>query len=425
MRALAGFALGAALGAFLAAVPSVRADDTAKFRLKPGAAGKLCLDCHVDFQDVAKLPHVHTPVKAGQCAECHDPHASEHGKLLAATPDKICATCHGSMVPDGAASAHDTVVAGKCASCHDPHGSQNKNNLIRAGNDLCLGCHDGVKTALAAATNHHTPVDQNCLGCHDPHASKEAEALLLKPAPALCLGCHKTDQPGFAKAHVNYPVSRANCMSCHDPHGSSSKGILWASVHAPVQNKMCAQCHEAPGASGALAVKKTAPDLCRGCHNELFVEIASQNRVHWPVVDQSACFNCHEPHAAKTAKLLKAPQKQLCGSCHTDSVARQEKSLVKHPPIEQGECSTCHAAHGSNATFLLPAATPVELCGTCHDWQKHSSHPIGDKIVDQRNPNLRLDCESCHRSHGSAFKSFAHYDVKNELCTQCHTQFTR
>jgi predicted CXXCH cytochrome family protein len=49
---------------------------------------------------------VHTPVKAGDCADCHDPHASEHGKLLEAEPERICAKCHGSMVPDKANSAH-------------------------------------------------------------------------------------------------------------------------------------------------------------------------------------------------------------------------------------------------------------------------------------------------------------------------------
>jgi len=46
-------------------------------------------------------------------------------------------------------------------------------------------------------------------------------------------------------------------------------------------------------------------------------------------------------------------------------------------------------------------------------------------VVDKRNPNLQLDCESCHRTHGTAFKSFAHYDTKGELCTQCHIQYTR
>ena len=167
-RAAPGAALALVLLA-ASAVPALAQNDE-KFRLKPGAAGKLCLDCHVDFQEVVKRASVHTPVKGGRCASCHAPHAADHGKLLATTADAICATCHGTMVPDGAASAHRTVVEGRCVSCHDPHASSNPALLVRAGNELCLECHADVKSSLASATHRHAPVDRNCLGCHDPHA---------------------------------------------------------------------------------------------------------------------------------------------------------------------------------------------------------------------------------------------------------------
>ena len=95
------------------------------------------------------------------------------------------------------------------------------------------------------------------------------------------------------------------------------------------------------------------------------------------------------------------------------------------PPIDDGECMSCHTPHASDRPFLFAGANQLEVCGNCHDWQQHSSHPLGDKAVDMRNPNLRVDCESCHRSHGTAFPHFAHADTKGDLCTQCHTQFTR
>lgn len=407
-----------------AAVAPVRAQNEAQFHLKPGASGKLCLDCHVEFQEVVKKASVHTPVKGGQCVSCHSPHVSDHGKLLAASPDAICATCHGTMIPAAAASAHRPVTEGQCVSCHDPHASPNKANLIRAGNDLCLECHAGVKSSLESATHRHAPVDRNCLECHDPHASKDTRSLLHKAPPALCLDCHKPAQPGFAQAHMNYPVSKSDCTSCHDPHGSGNRGILWATVHDPVRNKMCAQCHGDPAAA-QMTMKHIGSELCRGCHNSLFLEIGSKNRLHWPVLDGKACANCHEPHASKASNLLSAPQKQLCGSCHQDSIARQDRSLTKHPPVDKGECSSCHLPHASDATFLFATADDKETCGTCHDWSGHTAHPIGDAAVDQRNPNLRVDCSSCHRSHGTPFKRFAHADVKGDLCMQCHTQITR
>jgi predicted CXXCH cytochrome family protein len=408
----------------VAVAAPARAQDEAKFHLKPGAAGRLCLGCHVEFQDIVKKPFVHTPVKSGQCAGCHSPHAADHGKLLADSPDAVCATCHGAMVPAGAKSAHDAVAEGRCVSCHDPHASPNKANLIRAGNDLCLGCHAEMKSSLESATHRHAPVDRNCLGCHDPHASKDATSLLVKASPSLCLDCHKATQPGFAQAHMGYPVAAADCTSCHDPHGSGNRGILWANVHQPVLNRMCSQCHGEP-ARGQVTVKRAGSDLCRGCHNDLMLEIGSKNRVHWPLLDKAACGNCHEPHASRTAKLLAAPQKQLCGSCHPDSLARQDRSVTKHPPVNEGECSVCHSPHASDATFLLATADDRQTCGTCHDWSGHSAHPIGESAVDQRNPNLRVTCESCHRSHGTAFKHFAHGDVKGELCMQCHTWISR
>jgi predicted CXXCH cytochrome family protein len=223
---------------------------------------------------------------------------------------------------------------------------------------------------------------------------------------------------------MKYPVAKSDCTSCHDPHGSSNEGILWAAVHEPVRNRMCSQCHDDP-AAGPPTLKRAGADLCRGCHNDLMLEIGSKNRVHWPVLDQKACANCHEPHAAKTPDLLSAPQKQLCGGCHQDSIARQDRSVTKHPPVEDGECTSCHLPHASDATFLFASADDKEVCGTCHDWSGHSAHPIGEAAVDQRNPNLRLGCVSCHRSHGTPNLHFAHGDVKGELCMQCHTQFTR
>ena len=417
-------AIALLLCAVVAAAPA-KDDKNAKFKLKPGASGNLCVECHTGFQDTLKLPFVHTPVKAGNCADCHDPHASEHGKLLEEEPDRICAKCHGSMVPDQAKSAHEPVVKGQCVACHDPHASAQKAVLKTSGNALCLSCHQDLGTAIQAATHRHNPVDKNCLGCHDPHASTPAVALLKKASPALCLDCHKPDAPNFAKRHMNYPVTGADCASCHDPHGSSNDGILWASVHSPVSKGMCNQCHNAAGTPDALKVKRPGGELCRGCHVDTFNAIQAKNQVHWPVTDRRACANCHAPHASRTARLLAAPQGTLCGSCHQDAIKRQQTSLVKHAPIEAGDCSTCHDPHASNAIPLLAGADQFEVCGACHDWKTHSAHPIGDKVVDQRNKNLTLDCASCHRTHGTPIAHMAHFDPKRELCVQCHTDLSR
>ncbi len=408
-----------------AAAPAAPSQEGGKYRLKAGAKGKACLTCHPNFEETLAQPFVHSPVRNGDCSDCHSPHASEHGKLLSDEPNRICATCHADIVPDKAASAHPDVVAGNCVKCHDPHASKNKGVLLKAGNELCLSCHADIARGLEGAKFKHHPVSQSCLSCHTPHSGAKTDHLLAKAVPELCVGCHKTEQPAFQKAHLGYPVAKADCGSCHDPHGSSQPAILWANVHAPVKNRMCVQCHQPAGGPDALKIKRTGIDACKACHSETVNAALGMNRVHWPVVDRVACLNCHGPHATRAPKLLLADEKKVCGSCHADALARQERSLTKHQPVEDGMCSTCHAPHASNAVSLLAGKDLGEVCGQCHDWGKHSAHPSGPKVADPRNRNLALDCSSCHRNHGTAFKHLAHADTKRDLCVMCHTNMGR
>src|SRR5690606_35887207 len=130
----------------------------------------------------------------------------------------------------------------------------------------------------------------------------------------------------------------------------------------------------------------------------LFNEVSAKNRVHWPMFSEKGCASCHQPHASRQKALLNKPMLSTCGQCHADTIRRQEKSPTKHEPIKEGECTVCHSPHASDNEHLFVEKSLVELCGTCHDWQKHSSHPIGDKAIDPRNRNLTVNCLSCHRS---------------------------
>lgn len=405
-------------------VPSV-AGAKGVFKLKNGAEGKLCLECHEDFKKKLKEPHVHTPLAEGECIGCHNPHTSSNDQLMAAKPNDICYQCHDGMVPDGTVSAHKVVIDGQCTACHDPHASANRMNLIRAGSELCYGCHQELGSKISNSKFQHSPVKKDCLRCHNPHASTENKALLVKGVPELCKSCHRTDRKTFKNLHMNYPVGEADCTSCHDPHGSNMAAILYNNVHEPVAKRMCKQCHAAPDAAKPLKLKQAGYKSCQGCHYDMLTETLNQKRVHWPVVDKRGCLNCHTPHASAASGLLLEPQKTLCAECHADTVARQERSSTKHPPVDEGKCSTCHAPHGSDNQFIMNQASVMDICGTCHDWQGHSSHPIGDKVIDPRNQNITLQCLSCHRSHGTEHKHFLYYETTNEMCIQCHTGFRR
>ncbi|PLY01272.1 MAG: cytochrome C [Desulfuromonas sp.] len=396
-----------------------------KYKLKSGAAGDLCLDCHSDFTAKMQAKYIHTPLAAGDCTGCHNPHASDHGMLLEGDADSICLTCHDNPIPQGAVSQHKVVAEGRCVACHDPHSSANPANLIKRGDELCFSCHEDLGKKVAANKYAHAPVEDDCLTCHDPHAGAENPALLRTAEPALCLDCHSTNGATFKKKHMNYPVEQGRCTTCHDPHGSNSGAILGDYVHDPVANAMCSQCHNAADSSQPFALKTNGYELCQGCHYDMVNEAFARDRMHWPMVDKTGCVNCHNPHASSEPALLLEPQKQLCGSCHQDTIARQERARTRHQPVDDGDCTICHAPHSSDNLFLQQEASTIDTCAQCHDWQTHSTHPIGDKVVDPRNPNVTLDCLSCHRTHGTEYEHFIYYPDVQALCVQCHTKYRR
>jgi predicted CXXCH cytochrome family protein len=177
--------------------------------------------------------------------------------------------------------------------------------------------------------------------------------------------------------------------------------------------------------AGHLALKASGTELCRGCHGPMVAGVLGKNRVHLPVLAGRGCLGCHAPHASTQDALLAAPQKTLCGSCHGDTIQRDVRAGSHHEPVKAGQCTACHDPHGGDQALLPKKADGVALCGTCHDWAQHSAHPIGPKVIDPRNPNLTLECLSCHRSHGTEFKKLMPSAKHSELCTACHEQYRR
>ncbi len=395
------------------------------FHLKEGGRGKICLNCHDAFQEILKNPYVHTPVKAGNCAGCHNPHTSDYGQMLDADPKDVCVRCHAQLLPEKPTSLHKVVAEGNCVACHDPHAAANKFNLRKAGSALCFECHKEMGERLKGNKFKHAPVEQSCTKCHDPHASAKGEKLLREDMPAICLKCHDSGKPAFQKQHQNFPVDKARCTSCHNPHGSNQQSLFYDKVHSPFAKKNCSQCHDAPTSSTPFKLKAQGAELCRGCHSAMVNEALLKNRLHWPLLDRKGCLNCHAPHASDQVGLLKGPSLVVCGQCHEDTVGRVKTAQSKHPPVVKGECSACHAPHSSDQALLLNQPSVIDVCGKCHDWKGHSTHPIGTEAKDPRNPNLFVTCVSCHRSHGTDNKKMLLAPTQTEMCTNCHKAYGR
>lgn len=412
--------------ASLAGLPAANGANRDPYRLKPGATGKVCFDCHSGIEDEQKRPWVHTPVKNGACTSCHNPHASSHGKLLLGPGGDLCAGCHAVVVQAKAKSSHAPAVEGKCLSCHKAHAGDERHGLVKSELELCGSCHKAVIEGVKAAKVKHAPLQkQGCSACHLPHASSVGDHLLTKIEPALCLGCHKASAPAFTKKHVGYPVATGRCTDCHDPHGGRQKGMLYERVHSPVAKSMCGACHQPPAPGRPIALKKTGVELCRSCHNDVINGFMTQGRVHAPVLSADGCLACHSPHASKDPGLLRASGEVVCGACHGDTLARQRTAATHHEPVQKGECGKCHTPHGGTGALYLRNSDTIELCGSCHDWQKHSTHPIGPTKLDPRNKNLTMDCLSCHRAHGTEYKHMIPLPTATALCTQCHQDFKR
>jgi len=165
-----------ALTLFLALLPLLAvtaAEAQNKFRLKPGASGKICLDCHSDFADKLKSKFVHTPVKTGDCAGCHSPHGATTELLLVRqTVNDTCYQCHAEK--RGPFLWEHAPVAEDCTTCHDPHGSNQPGMLVRRAPLLCQSCHSQSghpsiaqdAGGLATGTPSQYLLGQSCLNCH-------------------------------------------------------------------------------------------------------------------------------------------------------------------------------------------------------------------------------------------------------------------
>lgn len=406
-----------------------------QFKLKDGAKGKICLKCHEDFKKTLNKSHLHPLLRAGECSGCHDPHTSYHKDLLTAETTRLCSSCHKEVLPEKARSAHKVVVEGNCGRCHDSHGSDNAFQLKELGNELCFGCHEDMERQVNKNRFKHRPLSEKggCLTCHDPHASDKFDFQLKKDAPSLCTNCHDTSKTSFNREHMDYPIANTDCTSCHNPHGSNTRGMLFDNAHIPLVKKKCGECHVGPSSPKAFATKKQGIELCEQCHEKMIRRTFDNNRLHWPIVDKVGCLNCHSPHGTKEKKLLKGPIVKVCGTCHSDTVVLQKWSIdnPKNPklcePVKKGNCIACHSPHASDYVLLLPEESiSIGLCGRCHEWQTHSTHPIGEKAIDQRNRNLTVECVSCHKACGTGNKpSMMPFGTVYELCIQCHVERKR
>lgn len=340
------------------------------FKPLPARRSELCGMCH---QQPAKA-HPHVPVKLGLCTTCHDPHQSDHARLLKKPAPELCSMCHQNRADK--AHVHLPVKAGLCTTCHEPHQSEHARLLARKSPELCYQCHDAKRFEGRSV---HGPVAQGqCLGCHAPHAA-EHKALLGKTDRELCLSCHaaaiKTQRgrslPAIGRlyedknVHLHPPFAAGQCTFCHTPHASTHGALaakpypvgMYATYAGSETYGLCFTCH----AAKAFEQPRTLTDT--GFRN-------GNLNLHYRHVNREkgrACGVCHNPHGSPQARLidpvflfgnqnlgLKFEKSDTGGSCNT----------ACHGPMKYDRCLP-EAITMRTTPRPGTDATPEELLASC------------------------------------------------------------
>lgn len=263
------------------------------------AAGKENCGCH---PHKAEKTFIHQPVKDGDCNLCHKPSGEKHPKVKAEAflltdsgKGGLCAECHERK--DTKKYVHSPVAAGDCTDCHDPHQSENKYQLKESASELCYQCHD--KNKFVRTFPHKPIAEGKCLGCHDPHQS-DHKYMLKEEGVNLCMTCH--DKSEFSGKSIHSPVASGSCDSCHATHGTGIHHLLKQVAPAEMYqsfNKenfaLCFACH-----SDTLA-DSWRTDLETNFRNGMY-------NLHYLHVNKShkgrSCKVCHDPHVAAQPRLI-------------------------------------------------------------------------------------------------------------------------
>lgn len=269
-----------------------------KERAAEAAGGSNC-GCH---SGKAEKKFVHLPVKEGDCPSCHKPSGQKHPKFrkeafLLTDNGKagLCAECHERK--DTKKNVHSPVAAGDCLDCHDPHQSGNKFQLKEEGAALCYICHE--KSKLDRPFPHQPVAEGKCLNCHDPHQS-DHKYMLKAGGADLCMNCHNKAE--FAGKYVHKPVADGDCTACHAAHGTSQHHLLKGAVPAEMYQSfdksnfaLCFGCHSNTITDSLRTDSET--NFRNGMINlhYLHVNKASKGR---------SCKVCHDPHAAGQPHLI-------------------------------------------------------------------------------------------------------------------------
>jgi len=319
-----------------------------------------------------KNKHGAINLKDAGCIFCHDPHYTGKAKMLKGKSTKdLCLSCHdkkikrsedGKMLKnmkrflDKSKFIHSPIKNGDCAGCHNPHGSNNYRMTKQSTmSKLCVSCHKDKRKFIKKSTkNVHPPVKKNCALCHDPHAGKNKLRLKADKRKALCLTCHKDKKEWIKNVknkHGAINTKNGGCIACHNPHYTGRVKML----KGKTTRDLCLSCHN----------KKIKRDEDGKMLLNIKKHLKENGRWHGPII-KGECTGCHNPHGSNHHRMLKGPfpikstnfkpEKFLCFNCHPPSKITERKTTTQtNFRINKKNLHTIHVKDYSI------------VCATCHD----------------------------------------------------------
>jgi len=163
------------------------------------------------------------------------------------------------------------------------------------------------------------------------------------------------------------------------------------------------------GKASRLAIEKQNA-FCVDCHaaDTGFASHASSHDIN-----SVSCADCHSSHTERDPVLQIATQAEVCFDCHQQQRTQSMKPYAH--PVRQGkmDCGSCHSTHGETTDLMLVRQTLNDTCFDCH--------------AETRGPYLwehapvSEDCGSCHDPHGSNQPGMLSMRAPL-LCQGCHSQ---
>jgi DmsE family decaheme c-type cytochrome len=130
------------------------------------------------------------------------------------------------------------------------------------------------------------------------------------------------------------------------------------------------------------------------------------------------CLSCHAVHRqAENHNLMEKSESETCFHCHAGvrkAMLQRSRHLFRD---ERGvfriECSSCHDSHGTQTEKLISANSINEKCYSCHQETR-------GPFLWEHSP-VRENCMNCHSPHGSNNEMLLTMR-RPQLCQSCHIQ---